>query len=137
MPDISTLYGAIRTRLLAASPVTALVASRVYQGWVPRNATAATFPCVTLWEIDRRDLPVDQMRTGVYDVLFQVDAWATDFDVATALGAAVEDALNGSALAASGWKNALPRVVGSQRMYEEETGLNRRSIEVRVTALPG
>lgn len=78
--------GALRARLLAAAPVTALVGQRIY--WEDRPQASA-LPAITLnYVIDARD----QNMGGFQQVqrrLIQVDVWATSFATKKAMKEAV------------------------------------------------
>lgn len=85
--------GALRARLLAAAPVTAIVGTRIY--WEDRPQSAA-LPAITLgYVVDARD----QNMGGFQQVqrrLVQVDVWATTFASKKALKEAVISALSPS-----------------------------------------
>lgn len=84
------MEGAIRARLLAAAPITALVGTRIY--WEDRPQAAA-LPAITLHVIsDERDQHMGGFQS-VKDCLLQVDAWATTFAAKRALKEAVIAAL--------------------------------------------
>lgn len=84
------MEGALRARLLAAAPVTALVGQRVY--WEDRPQTAA-LPAITLHVIsDERDQHLGGFQT-VKDALLQVDVWAASFASKKAIKEAVIAAL--------------------------------------------
>ena len=69
--------GALRARLLAASPVTTLVGQRVY--WVDRPQ-AAGLPAITLQIIDQERAQHMQGVQGLQSALVQIDGWAADIE---------------------------------------------------------
>ena len=82
--------GALRARLLAAAPVTALVAQRIY--WVERPQSSA-LPAITLQVItELRDQHM-QGFDGLTMSRVQLDAWALSFGSAKAIAEAALAAL--------------------------------------------
>lgn len=82
--------GALRARLLAAAPITALVAQRAY--WVDRPQASA-LPAITLQVINE---PREQHFGGfesLQRMLVQVDGWATSYGQGLALKEAIIAAL--------------------------------------------
>lgn len=84
------MEGALRARLIAAAPVAALIAQRIY--WVERPQ-ATGLPAVTLQIIDD---PREQHMKGLHGhqaVLVQVDAWGGTYAQTKALKEAIIAAL--------------------------------------------
>lgn len=126
--------GALRARLLAAAPVAALVASRIY--WEDRPQ-AATLPAITLHVIlDERDQHMGGFQT-VKDCLLQVDVWASSFAAKKALKEAVIAALapaqtgNGIRFQAATQVRARPQNERTETQY-----IFREVIELRLHYSP-
>ena len=84
------MEGALRARLLAAAPVTALVGQKIY--WEERPQAAA-LPAITLnLVVDRRPQHMGGFQS-VRDGDLQVDVWATKFSDKKAIKEAVIAAL--------------------------------------------
>jgi hypothetical protein len=84
------MQGALRARLLAALPVTALVEQRVY--WVDRPQASA-LPAITLQVIaDGRPQDMEDF-VSTRETTVQVDCWATSYAKKTELAEAVIAAL--------------------------------------------
>jgi hypothetical protein len=84
------MEGALRARLIAAGPVTALVGQRIY--WVDRPQEAA-LPAITLQIIDD---PREQHMKGLHEfqqTLVQIDVWSATYAAAKALKEAIIAAL--------------------------------------------
>jgi hypothetical protein len=90
------MEGALRARLLAAAPITALVAQRVY--WVDRPQASA-LPAITLQIIDEDRAQHMQGFHGLQRVVVQVDGWASSYGQGKALKEAIVDALTPAATA--------------------------------------
>lgn len=84
------MEGALRARLIAAAPVTALAAQRIY--WVERPQSSA-LPAVTLQIIDDEREQHMKGVQGMLSTLVQIDAWATTYAAAKALKEAIIAAL--------------------------------------------
>lgn len=84
----------VRTRLLAISAVTALVASRIYNGFLPQSPTP---PMILLRLIDRVTDSHLRGQSAVAAARVQVHHAATTREGAMAVAAAVEGAGDGTA----------------------------------------
>jgi hypothetical protein len=96
---------AIRARLLAMSPVTSLVASRVWTGILPQEPAV---PAAVVTEIS--EVPGTHLRgpMATTESRVQVDAWATTKASADALAEAINgDGLGSSATGLRGWVGSL------------------------------
>ncbi len=98
-----TVEDAIVTRLLAVSPVTALVGARVYLEKLPQTPT---YPCVRVQLIDEQE-SYHLRGGGLKTARIQVDAFAKEQSGVSpyALAAAVADAIQGDddGSGLSGW----------------------------------
>ena len=84
------MEGALRSRLLAAAPVTALAAQRIY--WVDRPQATA-LPAITLQIIDENRAQHMGGFQGLQMATVQVDIWATTYAQGKTLKEAVIAAL--------------------------------------------
>lgn len=137
MADRAQIYAGVRTKLLAAAGVTAIVtsSSRIIQGWLPRGQADADFPCITLWEIGSAEMSVDQGPHNGSVMDLQIDLWGRDADVLMALEDPVRTAIN-SSFTATGWRIGSSRVIASSRMWDPDPLLARRMLTARIHALP-
>lgn len=135
MADRKEIYAGLCTKLLAASAVTAIVSTRVYQGWLPRGLEDEDYPCVTLWEVSSEERSFDQGPFSGSWIEMQIDLWGRDADVLMTLEAAVRAVINGG-FDATGWRIPVSRVTNSQRMWDPDPLIARRMLQARVKALP-
>lgn len=84
------MEGALRARLLAAAPITALVGQRVY--WVDRPQASA-LPAITLQIIDEDRAQHMQGFQATQQTTVQIDIWADKYGQGKALKEAVITAL--------------------------------------------
>lgn len=91
---MADLQAALRARLIAAAPVTAIVGTRVY--WT-KAADAAALPYIRMQTVsDERGADLDDYEIA-RETRVQVDCFAADYATARALSEAVIAATNGPA----------------------------------------
>lgn len=117
---MSNLESRMVTVLEAASDVTDITSTRIYEGEAPQDTP---FPYITYFRISGRKLYDLSGYTGLENPHLQIDCWAEDTVVLENLTNAVLDAL----------RAATTFVVGDDDdadVEEPEPGTHRRSLDV-------
>lgn len=120
---------AIRTYLLSANPVLALVGSRVYPSFL---AQGSSFPAITVTEIDCVPAQTLAMASGLFSARFQFDCYAKRVLDAKILAKTVRQALDGLKGVFSGV--SVNAVIFSNQFdtYEPDTELFRVSQDFNI-----
>lgn len=87
-----TIATALRAHLLADAAIAALVGTRIYPLRLPQKPQ---LPAIVLLRVSDVRPPILRGQASVAQERFQVDAWATTFDGATALGTLCRRRLEG------------------------------------------
>lgn len=124
---MSGIEEAIYTALTGHAGLTALVGARVYPMLLPQDATR---PAVTYMRVSgARDVNINEISVDA-NPRYQFDAWADAYETAYSVGAqiiaAVQTVESGSGVTVYG-----VLVVGEQDIYEPQTFLFRRVIDVQ------
>lgn len=127
-----SLEAGIYDRLAARPGFVAIAGNRVYPGRFPDNLT---LPALTYVRVAPRPRPQrlgGGGPVGLAEAVYQLDAWARDYDTAAALADQVRIAFDGFAGSIGGVTVSGASLLADRDSPEPETGLFRRILEIRI-----
>jgi hypothetical protein len=123
---MTTIAEGLRTFLLAGPTVAGLVGTRMYPAILPQNPT---YPAITYQYIGgASDISTDG-PTGLTNLTFQIDCWASTYTAADGLFEAVRKRLNGYKGDAGGVTVRGVFLVRKRDLYDNDAKVHRRSAD--------